>query len=81
MTYGVGKNTANIEESSVTVEQPQPSPSVSASRSFDTTGSVTAGGELEVTIDISGEYVGIGKVVETLPRRFQLRNRVLGVRG
>ena len=67
-TYGIDKDTVNIGESSVTVEQP--STSLSASRSFDTTGSVTAGGELEVTIDISGEYGGIGQVVETLPAGF-----------
>ena len=66
-TYGIGKDTVNIGASSVTVEQP--STSVSASRSFDT-GSVTAGGELEVRIDISGGYGGIGQVVETLPAGF-----------
>ena len=67
-TYGIDKNTVNIGASSVTVEQP--STSVSASRSFDI-GSVVAGGELEVTIDISGGYGGIGKVVETLPVDFR----------
>ena len=66
-TYGFDKDTVNIGESSVTVEQP--STSVSASRSFDT-GSVTAGDELEVRIDISGGYGGIGQVVETLPAGF-----------
>ena len=44
---------------------------VSVTRSFDTGGVVTAGGELEVTIDISGGYGGIGKVVETLPVDFR----------
>ena len=66
-TYGIGKDTVNIGASSVTVEQP--STSVSASRSFDTS-TVDAGGELEVTIGISGEYGGIGQVVETLPAGF-----------
>ena len=64
-TYGLDKDTVNIGASSVTVEQP--SMSVSASRSFDRP-TVVAGGELEVTIDISaGE---IGQVVETLPAGF-----------
>ena len=67
-TYGFEKDMVEIGASSVTVEQP--STSVSASRSFDTTGSVTAGGELDVTIDISGVYGGIGQVVETLPAGF-----------
>ena len=66
-TYGLDKDTVNIAESSVTVEQP--STSLSASRSFDTT-TVIGGGELEVTIDISGEYGGIGQVVEKLPDGF-----------
>ena len=66
LTYGIDKDTVNIGASSVTVEQP--STSVSASRSFGTTGSVTAGGELDVTIDISPGV--IGQVVETLPADF-----------
>ena len=64
-TYGLDKDTVNIGASSVTVEQP--STSVSASRSFDTR-TVVAGGELEVTIDISAGV--IGQVVETLPAGF-----------
>ena len=44
---------------------------VSVTRSFDTGSVVTAGGELDVTIDISGAgYGGIGQVVETLPAGF-----------
>ena len=43
---------------------------VSVTRSFVDTGSVTAGGQLEVRIDISGGYGGIGQVVETLPDGF-----------
>ena len=42
---------------------------VSVTRTFDT-GTVTAGGELEVTIDISGEWGLFGLVVETLPAGF-----------
>ena len=69
LTYGIDKDTVNIGASSVTVEQPSTPTGVSVTRSFDT-GSVAADEEVGVTINISGGYGGIGKVLETLPAGF-----------
>ena len=76
LTHGIERDMVEIVgASSVTVEQP--STSVSASRSFGTTGSVTAGGELEVTNrhQSRGYRPGGGDAAG----RFQLRTRVLAV--
>ena len=69
LTYGVDKDTATVGgDSSVTVEQAQV-PSVTVNRSIQPDSVPAGGGEVTVTIGITGGY-GVGSVVEKLPADF-----------
>ena len=67
LTYGIEKNKVPIRATSVTVQQAQSG--VSATRSFNPSSLPTGGGEVSVTINISGQY-GFGAFTETLPAGF-----------
>ena len=70
LTYGIDKNKVPIRgATSVTVQQAQSG--VSATRSFNPSSLPTGGGEVSVTINISGQYGrNSARLTETLPAGF-----------
>ena len=69
LTYGIDKETASVGgDSTVTVAQ-EATPTVRATRSINPSSVPAGGGEVTVTIRITGEY-SIGSVAENLPAGF-----------
>ena len=66
LTYGVARTVAQIDETTVTVEDAAAPATVSATRSISRISVPASGGVVTVTVNITGSY-GIGSVVETLP--------------
>ena len=68
LTYGIDKTFVQIDTTTLVVEDAAPT-TVSATRSISPSPVPASGGELTVTVDITGSY-GVGSVVEMLPAEF-----------